>query len=58
MVNNYECKVLRGDKFTRSQWKTLRVGEIVEIRRGEIVPADLVLLSTSELNNCCYIKTS
>lgn len=39
-------------------WKNLKVGDIVFIRKDERIPADLVLLSTSNLNGTAYLETS
>jgi phospholipid-translocating ATPase len=38
-------------------WKYVRVGDIVCIRNNEMVPADIVVLSTCEKDNICYTET-
>ena len=38
-------------------WRDLRVGDIVFIGRDEAIPADVVLLSTHELDGQCYVET-
>ncbi|KII69688.1 Phospholipid-transporting ATPase IB [Thelohanellus kitauei] len=37
---------------------TIHVGDIIRVESGQIVPADIVIISTSEPNHNCYIQTS
>jgi phospholipid-transporting ATPase len=54
--------------FTQTNWANLRVGDIVQVRDGEFIPADIMILKTSEANGnepltpphtlgSCYIET-
>jgi phospholipid-translocating ATPase len=38
-------------------WKKLEVGDIVLLRENEQVPADIVVLSTSDPDGLCYLET-
>jgi len=38
-------------------WKDIRVGDIILLTTDENVPADIVILSTSEEENECYVET-
>lgn len=38
--------------------QSLQVGQIVRVLRDELIPADLVLLKSSETDGFCYIETS
>ena len=38
--------------------ESLRVGQIVRVLRGELVPADLVLLKSSESDGICFLETA
>lgn len=38
-------------------WKDIRVGDIVKIRNNESIPADIVVLSTSNPQGICYVET-
>ena len=53
-------KVLRLDGsgvLVSVAWESLCRGDVVKILRDEFFPADLLLLSTSEKKNICYIET-
>ncbi|KAI9487101.1 MAG: hypothetical protein EXX96DRAFT_593412 [Benjaminiella poitrasii] len=47
------CKVW----WQEVQWQDVQVGDYVMIRNNEDVPADIVILSTSEKDNLCYVET-
>jgi len=38
-------------------WKDIRVGDIILLSTNENVPADIVILATSEEENECYVET-
>lgn len=44
-------------KFKRDFWKHLKVGDIVKVHSDEEVPADMVILSTSDAESACFIET-
>ena len=37
------------------EWKDIRVGDILYLRKNEEVPADILLLSTSERRGDCFV---
>lgn len=43
--------------FTRKYWKDIRVGDVVRVYNNEEIPADLVILATSDDDGCCYVET-
>ncbi|KAJ3215314.1 hypothetical protein HDU67_000591 [Dinochytrium kinnereticum] len=50
-----------GDLTTKWQeilWKDVKVGDIILIQEGDVVPADVVVLFSSHQNGSCYIETS
>ena len=55
--NGQVVNVLRNSKFVAIDSKDLKVGDIVKTMEEETFPADLILLTTSNLGNC-FIKTS
>ena len=44
-------------RWERTLWKKLEVGDVVLLRENEQVPADVVVLSTSDPDNMCYLET-
>ncbi|CCM05301.1 uncharacterized protein FIBRA_07515 [Fibroporia radiculosa] len=44
-------------RWERTLWKKLEVGDIVLLRENEQIPADVIVLSTSDLDNMCYVET-
>ena len=44
-------------KFKTTQWKSILVGDIIRVRKNEEIPADCILLKSSNEKNICYIET-
>lgn len=44
-------------KWERTLWKKLEVGDIVLLRENDQVPADVVLLSSSDPDGMCFVET-
>lgn len=45
------------ERYKRIKWQDLRVGDIVHLSNNETVPADILLLRTSDPHGVCYIDT-
>ncbi|CAK9157325.1 unnamed protein product [Ilex paraguariensis] len=57
-VNNRKVKVHRGSGvFANSEWRHLKVGDIVKVEKDAFFPADLLLLSSSYGDGICYVET-
>jgi phospholipid-translocating ATPase len=44
-------------RFKRDYWKSVQVGDYVRIYNDEPIPADIVVLATSDPDGACYIET-
>ena len=57
--NNSICQIYNADskQFVEQKWYTIKVGDIVKVFKDEQIPADLLLLTTSEESGFCYIET-
>ncbi|KAI3970965.1 hypothetical protein MKX01_024612 [Papaver californicum] len=58
-VNSRKIKVFSGEDgaFYDTEWKNLRVGDIVKVEKDNFFPADLLLLSSSYDEAICYVET-
>nr|XP_033801980.1 probable phospholipid-transporting ATPase VD [Geotrypetes seraphini]XP_033801990.1 probable phospholipid-transporting ATPase VD [Geotrypetes seraphini] len=59
-INNMLTKVYsrREKKYVETRWKDVIVGDFVRLSCDEIVPADTVLLYSSDPDGICHIETS
>lgn len=44
-------------EFIKEQWHNLRVGDVIMLKNNQAVPADAIILSTSEAEGSCFIET-
>ena len=54
---DYQKRVTGMPRWERTLWKKLEVGDVVLLRENEQIPADIVVLSTSDQDNLCYVET-
>ncbi|GFP54516.1 phospholipid-transporting ATPase DNF1 [Trichoderma asperellum] len=53
---NYDIEP-KGARFGKDTWKNLTVGDFVRIYKDDELPADVIILSTSDPDGACYVET-
>ncbi|KAM6212429.1 phospholipid-transporting ATPase IB isoform 2-T2 [Sarcoramphus papa] len=57
-VNKKKTIVLRNGMWQNIMWKEVAVGDIVKVTNGQHLPADMIIVSSSEPQAMCYIETA
>jgi magnesium-transporting ATPase (P-type) len=58
LYNNSPTQVWKDSYFKTTKWKDVGVGQITKVEKNEIIPADLLVLKSSQENGFCYLETT
>ena len=58
IANETLISVYKLPKFLKKQCHLINVGNVIRVRKEEMIPADLLILKTSLQNGFCYMQTS
>ncbi|XP_050308196.1 phospholipid-transporting ATPase VA isoform X2 [Anthonomus grandis grandis] len=58
-INNSTCRIYNSEhaRYRKVLWKDVRVGDLIHLSNNEVVPADILLLRSSDPSGICYIDT-
>jgi phospholipid-translocating ATPase len=56
-IINHDIEPSSDARFHRDAWKDLQVGDFVRLYSDDEIPADILILSTSDPDGSCYVET-
>ncbi|GAA5832129.1 hypothetical protein JCM5353_008080 [Sporobolomyces roseus] len=56
-VVSYDHSTPGTAKWERTLWKKLEVGDVILLKENEQIPADVVVLATSDSDGLCFVET-
>ncbi|XP_069129407.1 phospholipid-transporting ATPase VA-like isoform X2 [Argopecten irradians] len=58
-INHSHCRLFKSDenRYVKGEWQDIHVGDFVHLSCNEIIPADIVLVKSSDSSGICHIET-
>ncbi|KAL2316443.1 putative phospholipid-transporting ATPase C24B11.12c [Schizosaccharomyces pombe] len=56
-IIDYEAEATGECHFKKTYWKDVRVGDFVKVMDNDEIPADIVIINSSDPEGICYIET-
>jgi phospholipid-transporting ATPase len=54
-TNNAPARRLQNQQFIDCKWQDIHVGDFVKVHNDELIPADMILMHSTEENGICYV---
>ena len=58
LTNGTITKIYKNQKFRNIKWKEIKVGNLIKVKNNEIIPADLLVICSSNIEGNFYLQTS
>lgn len=56
--NSQVCEKLMDGLFGESEWKDIKTGDILRLKKDEVIPADLLVLCSASRSGISYVETA
>lgn len=58
LTNKTKTKIYKNQKFINIEWSQIKVGNLIKVKKNEIIPADLFVICSSNKDNSFFLQTS
>ena len=58
ITNRIKTKIYKNQIFTNIEWSEIKVGNLIKVKRNEIIPADLFVICSSNKDFSFFLQTS
>ena len=58
VTNSSSTKIYKTQKFQNIKWSDIKVGNLIKVKKNEIIPADLFVICSSNTDTSFYLQTS